>query len=174
MTCTTGLQLGKNISSEYVLLNEREILYKYLHEILPTRKILKDICVLESSMCDHCTQEESNTHFVYQCERHSEVVIWFKNLLRKYCQLDNPQLIKLCFLVIPKIDKKSKNATIMLMSTFIVSMWQVRDSNMNQNVVKRFIKRKLFQKQQSMKYIFGNKMENILPANICNMRQSAL
>ena len=62
----------------------------------------------------------------------------------------------------------------MLMSTFIVSMWQVRDSNMNQNVVKRFIKRKLFQKQQSMKYIFGNKMENILPANICNMRQSDL
>ena len=166
--------IWKNISSKYILLNEREIMYKYLHEILPTRKRLKDIRVLESSMCDHCTQEESNTHFVYQCERHSEVVIWFKNLLRKYCQLDNPQLIKLCFLVVPKIDKKSKNATIMLMSTFIVSMWQVRDSNMNQNVVKRFIKRKLFQKQQSMKYIFGNKMENILPANICNMRQSDL
>ena len=60
------------------------------------------------------------------------------------------------------------------MSTFIVSMWQVRDGNMNQNVVKSFIKRKLFQKQQSIKYILGNKMANILPPNVCNMKRSEL
>merc|ERR1712240_194841 len=159
--------IWKNLSSVYILLNEREIMYKYLHEILPTKKRLKDIRVSQNSICDHCTHEESNTHFVYQCECHREIIIWFKSLLRKYCYLDNPQLIKLCFLVTPNIDKKSKNAIIMFMSTFIVSMWQVRDGNMNQNVVKSFIKRKLFQKQQSIKYILGNKMANILDSNVC-------
>ena len=60
------------------------------------------------------------------------------------------------------------------MSTFIGSMWQVRDGNMNHNVIKSFIKRKLFQKQQSIKYILGNKMANILPSNVCNMKRSEL
>ena len=74
--------IWKNLSSVYVLLNEREIMYKYLHEILPTKKRLKETRIIESSKCDHCTQEESNMHFVYQCERHVEVVIG----LRAYCK----------------------------------------------------------------------------------------
>ena len=113
-------------------------------------------------------------HFVYQCERHVEVVIWFKSLLQKYCNLNNPQLIKLCFLFIPNMDKKCKNAAILLMSTFIVSMWQLRNSNMNSNGYKSFIKRKLLQKQQLMKYVLGNNMEKSLPQNVCNMKRNDL
>ena len=163
--------IWKNLSSAYILVHEREIMYKHLHEILPTKKRLKDIRKIESSICDHCNQEESNTHFVYQCERHVEVLIWFKSLLQKYCNLNNPQLIKLCFLFIPKMDKKCKNATIMLMSTFIVSMWQIRNNEMNQNACKRFIKGKLLQKQQFIKHILGNSMEKLLPLNVCNMKR---
>ncbi len=62
----------------------------------------------------------------------------------------------------------------MLMSTFIVSMWQVMDSNMNSDAIKNFIKRKLFQKQPLIKNIFGNNMENLLPANVCNMKRADL
>ena len=62
----------------------------------------------------------------------------------------------------------------MLMSTFIVSMWQVMDSNMNSDAIKNFIKRKLFQKQQLMKNILGNNMENLLPPNVCNMKRADL
>ena len=164
--------IWKNLSSVYILVNEREILYKYLHEILPTKNRLKEIHSLASSICDNCTHEESNTHFVYQCERHTEVLIWYNNLLQKYCNLSNPQLIKLCFLLIPKVDKKCKNATIMLMSTFIVSMWQVRKSDMNPSAYKSYIKGKLLQKPRLIKYILGNKMKNSLPANVCNMKRS--
>ena len=136
------------------------------------KKRLKDIRSIASSKCDHCTQEESNIHFVYQCEKHKDVVVWFKILLQKYCNLSNPQLIKLCYLVIPKMDKKFKNATIMFMSTFIVCMWQVRQSNMNYNTYKSYIKRKLLQKQRLIKCILGNKMENIFPPNVYNMKSS--
>ena len=154
------------------MINEREILYKYLHEILPTKKKLKDIRSDTSSKCDNCTQEESNIHFVYQCERHADVVAWFKNVLQKYCDLRNPQFIKLCFLLTPKKGKKCKNATIMFMSTFIVCMWQIRKSNMNSNACMSYIKGKLLQKQWFIKSILGEKMENLLPPNVCNMKIS--
>ena len=164
--------IWRNLSSVYILLSEREILYKYLHEIIPTNKRLKDIRSIATSKCDGCTQEETNLHFVYQCERHTGVVVWLKSLLQKYCGLSNPQLIKLCYLCIPKMNKKSKNATIMIISTYIVCMWQARKMNMNSNAYIKYIKCKLLQKQRLIRYILGDKMENLLPANVCNMKTS--
>ena len=103
--------IWKNLCSDFVMVNERDVLYRFLHEILPTKKRLKEIHSIPSSKCDNCEHEESNIHFVFQCEKHTEVVLWFKSLLQKFCNLDNPQLIKLSFLLTPRIGKKYKNAT---------------------------------------------------------------
>ena len=54
-------------------MNERPF-FRYLHEIIPTKKRLKDIRAIASSVCDHCIYEESNTHVVYQCERYKDNV----------------------------------------------------------------------------------------------------
>ena len=156
------------------MVKERDILYRFLHEILPTKKRLKEIYSIPSSKCDNCEHEESNIHFVFQCEKLTDVVIWFKSLLQNFCNLDNPRLINLCFLLTPRLDKKHKNAAIMLMSTFIVSMWQIRQNNMNSDTYKNYIKNKLYQKKVLINYILGNKTENLLPENICYMRRSDL
>ena len=108
---------------------------------------LKEIHSIPSSKCDNCEHEESNIHFVFQCEKLTDVVNWFKSLLQKFCNLDNPRLINLCFLLTPRLDKKHKNAAIMLMSTFIVSMWQIRQNNMNSDTYKKYIKNNLYQKK---------------------------
>ena len=141
--------IWKSISSAFVVLNEREILFKYLHEILPTNKRLKDIRRKASSTCDYCTQEETNIHFVYQCERYYDVIQWFRGILQKFCGLRNPQFIKLSFLDTPKVNKKYKNAIIMLMSTFIVSIWQARQGNMSPNVSVKYIKGTFLQKKRN-------------------------
>ena len=122
------------------MLSEQEILCKYLLEILPTKKRLKDIRRATCSTCDFCTQEESNIHFVFQCERYSEVVHWFKGILENLCRVRNPRFISLSFLDIPKICKKSKNATIMMVATFIVNIWQVRQNNMSPSVAVNYVK----------------------------------
>ena len=166
--------IWKNLSSVFVVINERETLYKYLHEILPTKKRLKDITISTSSTCDYCTYEESNTHVVYQCEKYIDVVHWFRGILQKFCGLRNPQFIKLSFLDIPKVDKKCKNAMLMLMSTFIVSIWQARQSNMSSNVSLNYIKGKFLQKKRQLTYIFGDKIESVLPSEICKIKWSEL
>ena len=66
--------------------------------------------------------------------------------------------------------KKPKKTTLMLILTFIVSMWLIRKSNMNPNTYKSFIKGKLLHKQRIYKYILGEKMENLLTGNLCNMK----
>ena len=152
--------IWNNLCSAFILLNERETLYKYLHEILPTKKRLKDIRSIACSKCDYCTQEESNIHVVYQCERYTEVATWFKNILYTFCELRNPQLIKLSFLIIPKVNLKLKNTVLFLISTYIVSIWQSRQNNMDPYVSIRYIKGKILQKQRIMKYLLGDKMEN--------------
>lgn len=164
--------IWKNLSSVFVIVNEREVLYKYLHEILPTKKRLKDIRSIASSKCDHCEQEESNIHFVFQCEKNVEMIDWLKGLLQKFCNISNPQLIKLSFLLTPSLGKKYKNSVIFLMSTYIVSMWQLRQSNMNVNAYKNYIKSKLLKKKGLIQHILGSKMENLLPENICHLSRS--
>ena len=89
--------IWKSLSSPFILIYERETLFKYLHEILPTNKRLKDIRSIASPKCDYCEHEESNIHFVFQCERHIEVISWFKRLLERFCNIENPQMIKLFF-----------------------------------------------------------------------------
>ena len=168
------ISIWKNVTSKCILLHERETIFKYLHEILPTKKRLKDIRQVPSATCDHCTNEESNIHIVYQCERYIDVINWFKNILRNVCGLRNPQLMKLLFLDIPKVNRKCKNVIIMLVSTYIVSMWQARKCNMNVNVTKSYIKGKLLQKIRQLKYVYGDSIENVLPTDICNMNWSQL
>ena len=77
--------IWNNLCSAFILLNERKTLYKYLHEIFPTKKRLKEIHSIAYSKCDNCTQEESNIHVVNQCERYTEVATWFKNILYTFC-----------------------------------------------------------------------------------------
>ena len=132
--------IWKNISSVFILLTERETIYKYIHEILPTKKRLNSIRQVATSTCDYCPHEESNIHFVYQCERYADVIHWFKSTLENLTGLRNPQFIKLSLLEIPKVNKKSRNAIIMLMSTYIVTIWHARQSNMILNVAINFMK----------------------------------
>ena len=62
----------------------------------------------------------------------------------------------------------------MFMSSYIVSIWKARKSNMNPNVSQNYIKRKLLQKKRELMYIFGDKMENVLPLEVCAMEWSDL
>ena len=94
-----------------LLSNEWGTIFRYLHEINPTKKRLKDIRAIVSSVCDYCTYEESNTHLVYQCERYKDNVEWLKSVLQRFCDIRDPQLLRLSFLETPKLNRRSRNAT---------------------------------------------------------------
>ena len=166
--------MWNNLCSVLILPNERETLFRYLHEIVPTKKRLKDIRAIASSVCEYCIHEESNTHVVYQCERYKENVRWFKTILQRFCDIRDPQLLRLSFLETPKLNRKSRNATVFFLSTYIVGMWQARGNNMDPGACTNFIKGKIMQKQRLIKCFLGDKMENIFTSKLCNLKWSDL
>ena len=62
----------------------------------------------------------------------------------------------------------------MMISTFIVTIWQVRQNNMSPRVTINHLKGKFVQKKRQLTYIFSDKMENFLPQEICEMKRSDL
>ena len=66
----------------YYQMNERPF-FRYLHEIIPTKKKLKDIRSIASSVCEYCIYKEKNTHVVYQYERYKDDTKCFKGVLQK-------------------------------------------------------------------------------------------
>ena len=81
--------IWSNLCSAFVLPKEREVIFKFLHEVLPTRKRLKEMKKAQSSACNYCGQEESNIHLVSCCPKTKDVIVCLGNMLRKYCNLDN-------------------------------------------------------------------------------------
>ena len=84
--------IWKNISFKFIQVNERELVFKYMHEILPTRKRMSNIGQ-GSPECKFCNMEESNIHVSYQCSYYKPVIEWFKILLIKCCNF-NPNMLK--------------------------------------------------------------------------------
>ena len=95
-----------------------------------------------------------------------DVAAWFKILLQKYCDLSNPHFIKLCFLLTPKKGKKYKNATIMFMSTYIVCMWKIRQSN-TRMLVSTISKVNYYRNNGSSKLMYIGKQDGKFTALQC-------
>ena len=58
-------KIWKNIASKFINSDDRNILFKYLHEILPNNLRLYNIKKKTSPNCDTCNLEESNLHVLF-------------------------------------------------------------------------------------------------------------
>ena len=154
--------IWKNLVSVFVLPKEREVIYKFLHEVLPTRKRLKEMKKVPSSSCMYCGQEESNIHLVYCCPVTNGIIIWLGNLLRKYCSIDNINYMKILFLDLPKLGKKEKNICLFLVTTYIVCIWNLKDNRSSLPIVIKHIKGKIIQKNRYLRYAIGDKYDNMV------------
>ena len=63
-----------NLSTKIILPKERDTLFKFLHNVLPTKVRLKQMKRIQCSKCEYCGREETNTHFEYHCPMVKEVV----------------------------------------------------------------------------------------------------
>ena len=63
--------IWKNINSKYIDKIDRVVCYKFIHNVLPTKKKLKAMNVtgIDSDLCNICNEPESNMHLVYFCKK---------------------------------------------------------------------------------------------------------
>ena len=57
----------KNLNFKYINIREREIVFKYLHEIITTKKRLHQIKRANSPLCELCNVIENTKHMFQEC-----------------------------------------------------------------------------------------------------------
>ena len=68
--------IWRQLNFRYMNLHDRNIMFRYVYEILPTNKRLAQIRMRDSSLCDTCFVEDSNMHKFYYCSLVHECIIW--------------------------------------------------------------------------------------------------
>ena len=71
-----------NIASRVINSDNRSILFKYLHEILPNNLRLYNIRRKGSPNCDTCNMEENNVHMFYFCNKNKVMVKYLRVMLQ--------------------------------------------------------------------------------------------
>ena len=149
--------MWKNITFKYIQVNERELIFKYMHEILPTMKRLRIIQMGHmSSDCKFCGAEESNIHFTYQCSYYKPVIEWFKQLLIKCCNFNPISMIKILMFDIENVNIKENNTCIILVATYIYNMWMARKTELTPMTAIKLIKNKILYNKCIIKYSLKN------------------
>ena len=118
------------LNFRYIDLHDRNVMFKYIYEILPTNKRLAQIRQRESPRCDVCNLEDSNVHKFLYCALVQECLIYLRKVIFYICGVNFESMLKVIMLDIPKIDKRNANSLCILVSSYIACVWFNR-KNMN-------------------------------------------
>ena len=123
------VNIWQNINSKHIAVSDRNIVYRFIHDALPSKRKLHQIGIINNPICFECNVEETTIHTVYLCKRNYHIVAWFKRVIKQLCAIESPQMLELVHYDIKLSNKNDKNVCIMVITTFIVEMWMNRDHN---------------------------------------------
>ena len=78
----------KLMNFAYVDIRERELMFKFMHNILTTKKRLYQIKRADSPLCEICHVNEDIKHMFSECNKVSIVRDYFKVLLKYICGIE--------------------------------------------------------------------------------------
>ena len=151
---------------KYINIQDRNVLFKYMYEILPTNKRLMQIKKRDSSLCEVCNVEESNIHKFYYCFLVQDCIFMIKRLIFYICGVNFESLLKVLMLDIPKIDKRNVNSLVIIISSYIACVWFNREKL---DTIKICYKAKFIRDQRMNMKILGAKALKIFSDNYCNL-----
>ena len=73
--------------------NTREIIFKYIHEILPNKSRLKRIRSSTDDLCESCNRPKANIYMVYYCKDIEGSKMFLENMLT-HCCVEEYNLLK--------------------------------------------------------------------------------
>ena len=159
--------IWENLQFKYIPINVREILYKYIHEILPNKQRLKQIRRSIDDLCENCQRPETNIHMVYYCKNIESSKKFLENLLT-HCDIGEYNLLKLFFFDISKRKKKKRNTVILLIALYISSVWYGR-ANKTQIVNIYIYISAIVNHLKLLKSLLGNSIDKLFTPNFYNL-----
>ena len=119
----------KNLHFKFINIREREIVFKYLNNIITTKKRLYQIKRAESPLCELCDVIEDTKHMFCECIKVTLVKDYFKRLLRIICNIDSRNMNKILHLDIVGHSNKDTNTAVVLTTSYISTIWFNRGNN---------------------------------------------
>ena len=148
--------IWKHLNFKYINVNDRNVMFKFIYEILPTNKRLHQITIGESLLCEECEMEDTNSHRFYHCYKVQDCLKWLKRVIYYICGIKVNSLLKILYLDIPKIEKRNMNSMCIIITCYISCIWRSRE---NLNHIKKFVKAKMIRDQRFHMSILGKEQE---------------
>ena len=160
------MNIYKQLNFKYMNIRDRNIMFKYIYEILPNNKRLHQLRIKDSPLCIHCGIEDSNIHRFYYCCKVQDCIAWLKKLIFYICGIQCESILKILSLDIPKINKGNMNSLNMIITCYITSVWYNRE---DLAYLKNIVKAKLIKEQRFHMRILGEKATKVFSENYCNI-----
>ena len=121
-------QIWKNVAFKPINIYDRNIMFKYIHEILTNSKKLYSMGLKTSPLCNKCGVEESNVHLVLYCCKVQTSVNWMRRLIFYLCNMDiGNNLLRCLFLDFPKVHKTVQNTLNVIICSYVSWIWYNRE-----------------------------------------------
>ena len=135
--------IWSNIHSKYVDKYDRVVVYKFIYNVLPTKKKLKAMNIhgIDTELCSMCNEPESNIHLSYFCKKIKCLLKFSLKLCEDICNknIGDP----LAFLYFDfRMSNMTKHVCALIISCYIGTVWSLR----NENIGLAMLKRKLLSK----------------------------
>ena len=155
------------LTFKYISLHERDVIFKYLHGILPTKARLYKMKQINSPLCPLCNILEDNNHMFLKCKKIQSVLDYFKIVLRKTCNIEHINLEKLICLDLKLKTKKQLNTAIILTVHYISTIWYNRCRNVQIDPV--FFKTNVINHHRLLSLILKDRKPNIFTEKYCTI-----
>ena len=163
----------KNVHFRYINIHEREIAFKFLHNILPYRLKLYKMKRADSPLCELCEINEDKTHMFIECIKVGSLLAFFKTKLKAVCNINNIDdvgLDKILHLDFNEISKKDRHAAILLTTAYISTVWFNRD--LRTSITLSSYKSTIMKHKYLMSLVLDSKMTEVFSTKYCNIEES--
>ena len=154
----------KVVNFKYIDINDRPILYKYVHQILPTNKRLFNIRMRNNPLCDHCLIDDNTMHKFYYCQKTQTTLNWVRRIIVYFCNMYINDMTSLINLDIPKVNIKTKNTLTIILSNYIICNRYCREE---MDLLEIRLKRKLIRDHKLKMILLKDKARMLFTENFC-------
>ena len=158
----------KNLYFKYVNIHVRDIVFKFLHNIITTKSRLFQIKRSDSPLCSLCNVVEDKVHMFVKCRKVKEVLCYFKEILFKLCKLKKNDIVNILHLDFNAKEKES-NTAVILTTTYIGCIW-INRAKVN-HIERHIYKNNLLKQHHILSIILKDKMSKIFNDGFTNVNE---
>ena len=141
-------------------------MFKFLHNIITTKKRLYQIKRTASPLCEVCNVNEDSNHMFSECIKLNLLSNYFKNILRNICGVECVNINKILHLDLKGQTKKDTNTAVILTSSYISTVWFNRASRVQ--IQPSLYQTQILRHKTMLSMILNQKMNKIFSEKYCD------